>query len=199
MSYYDDSISKALTSVYPDHAWELWRFSKVSKGYWDNKQHQREFFDSLVAKFQIKTHTDWYKITSSKVDEPMLPMARWKKHGLTDPSTSTTAETQGALQIGDSGEACPRCSWKRRGMRLSFSSVSTINLCRISSACSTISRSISSSSSATSLTLNAISLCLSPGHTRGRLKASEVRSAARKEMESKPNVLAAAAVARRWW
>ena len=76
----------------------------------------------------------------------MFPTARWKKHGLTDPSTSTTAETQGALQIGDSGEACPRCSRNRRGIRRSFSAASAMYLRRISSACSTMSCSISSSS-----------------------------------------------------
>lgn len=135
--------------------------------------------------------------TSSNVEDLRLPIGRWKKHGLTDPSTSTTAETQGALQRGDSGETNPRCSRKRRGIRLSFAADSAINLEPMSSLHSRMSRSTSFSRAATWLSVSAISLCLSPGHTRGRLKASDVRSAARNEMESKPNVFAATAVARK--
>ena len=60
--------------------------------------------------------------TSSKVEEAMFPTARWKKHGLTDPSTSTTAETHGRciLEIRDGS---PKCSRNRRGIRRSFSPI----------------------------------------------------------------------------
>src|SRR4051812_17839702 len=45
-SYYNGSSSKALQSLYPEHKWRLWRFGgTVPKGYWENSEHRRAFFD----------------------------------------------------------------------------------------------------------------------------------------------------------
>src|SRR6187200_1063147 len=42
----------------------------------------------------------------------IFPIDGWKKQGLTVPSASTTVDTQGALQRGETASASPRCARK---------------------------------------------------------------------------------------
>src|SRR4051812_9273128 len=34
LKYYADSLPKALTNVFPDYNWRVWKFSQVPKGFW---------------------------------------------------------------------------------------------------------------------------------------------------------------------
>src|SRR3954453_24254129 len=34
LSYYSDSLTKALVDVYPEFKWKLWKFSRTLPGYW---------------------------------------------------------------------------------------------------------------------------------------------------------------------
>ena len=136
-------------------------------------------------------------ITSSSVEDVMFPIARWKKQGRTEPSSSTTAETQGALQVGAWGVSWPRCSRKRRAIFRSLAAGSRMNLWSMPAWYWRINCSISSSRAFSSSRFRAISPCFSAGHRSGRLNASDVRSAARKEMESRPSARAASTVWRR--
>lgn len=60
---YNNSPSKALQSVYPQHKWELERFKQKPNGYWSSQQHQIEYFDWLFTKLGHKRMEDWYNVT----------------------------------------------------------------------------------------------------------------------------------------
>ena len=84
-SHFNDSIFKALKTIYPNEFnWEIWRFSKVPSGYWDNVENQRSCLLSIAQQLQIpKKHKSegnkqanlefdldgWYKIKASDVEE----------------------------------------------------------------------------------------------------------------------------------
>eukprot|EP01114_Cavostelium_apophysatum_P022031 TRINITY_DN7837_c0_g1_i1.p1 TRINITY_DN7837_c0_g1~~TRINITY_DN7837_c0_g1_i1.p1 ORF type:complete len:347 (+),score=67.43 TRINITY_DN7837_c0_g1_i1:74-1114(+) len=63
------SMSQALMTLFPDHHWEPWRFSKVPHGYWDSKENRRLFFDAASKKLGLQTWQDWYKIKREQVIE----------------------------------------------------------------------------------------------------------------------------------
>ena len=44
-NHYQSSLFNALVILYPEHHWVIWKFEKVSVGYWKNKRNQRVFFD----------------------------------------------------------------------------------------------------------------------------------------------------------
>jgi hypothetical protein len=50
---YGGSLHMLLKNVYPEHEWIPWRFSQVSKGYWDDIQNQRLYFEWLQKKLSI--------------------------------------------------------------------------------------------------------------------------------------------------
>jgi hypothetical protein len=33
-NYYNNSVTHALTSIYPDHEWSMWEFNRLPKGHW---------------------------------------------------------------------------------------------------------------------------------------------------------------------
>lgn len=41
IDYYNHSISKAITSIFPQYDWKLWKFQMVPKHYWNNISHGR--------------------------------------------------------------------------------------------------------------------------------------------------------------
>ena len=46
--YYNGSPSAALLSIYPEHNWKLERFQKKHRGFWSNKETNKQFFDRLM-------------------------------------------------------------------------------------------------------------------------------------------------------
>jgi hypothetical protein len=66
--YYNNSLSKALLTVYPDHPWQIWKFAQGSQELWEQPKHQRAFLDWLGAThFDIKQPADWYKVRPAAV------------------------------------------------------------------------------------------------------------------------------------
>lgn len=59
--------NRALLALYPDHQWQLWRFSQVPKGYWENHHHQKQFFDWLGQQCGIKDLSDWYNLNITDI------------------------------------------------------------------------------------------------------------------------------------
>jgi hypothetical protein len=59
-------ICLALQAVYPEYMAE--RKSKPA-GYWTDKQRQKEFFDRLAVKLNIKKLEDWNRVTTAQVFE----------------------------------------------------------------------------------------------------------------------------------
>src|SRR5690348_7097251 len=62
-NYYDNTLSKALQNVYPEHKWCPWKFKVIPKGYLAKKENQREFMEWLGKQLGYKCLEDWYKVT----------------------------------------------------------------------------------------------------------------------------------------
>eukprot|EP01114_Cavostelium_apophysatum_P009073 TRINITY_DN2214_c0_g1_i3.p1 TRINITY_DN2214_c0_g1~~TRINITY_DN2214_c0_g1_i3.p1 ORF type:complete len:535 (-),score=134.61 TRINITY_DN2214_c0_g1_i3:1649-3253(-) len=56
--YYGDSVAKAVTSIFPEHPWQLHRF-----GNWKDVASHRDFMDNTLAKaLNVTTYEDWYRV-----------------------------------------------------------------------------------------------------------------------------------------
>jgi hypothetical protein len=60
---YNNTLTKALTSVYPNEEWHIFLFKQVPPGYWTKTQNIREYFDWLAEKLNLQQLDDWYRIS----------------------------------------------------------------------------------------------------------------------------------------
>jgi len=60
LDYFGKSHIKAIMQSYPQHPWDLWKFSRLPSGFWIDKSNQREFLDLLYVKLNFKSWEDWY-------------------------------------------------------------------------------------------------------------------------------------------
>lgn len=65
---YEDKAA-LLQSAYPEHPWELWRFTKVPAGFWEDLDNQRNFIESLAKNLNITQLDQWYEHTGDVVKE----------------------------------------------------------------------------------------------------------------------------------
>jgi hypothetical protein len=61
--HYDNSPTLALTSVYCDTNWQIWRFDTAPRNYWENIENQREFLEWVALLYDIVDDEGWYGIT----------------------------------------------------------------------------------------------------------------------------------------
>eukprot|EP01118_Nematostelium_gracile_P016455 TRINITY_DN6819_c0_g1_i1.p1 TRINITY_DN6819_c0_g1~~TRINITY_DN6819_c0_g1_i1.p1 ORF type:complete len:345 (+),score=60.30 TRINITY_DN6819_c0_g1_i1:359-1393(+) len=66
---YDDSPSKMITTIIPEHHWNMYKFGKNEKGRWDDVRSQREMVDYLSKELNITRMEDWYLITAAQIRE----------------------------------------------------------------------------------------------------------------------------------
>jgi hypothetical protein len=52
-----------LTACYPEHAWEEWRFRRLTSDWWENSVNARTFLESISSTLGVKTMDDWYKVS----------------------------------------------------------------------------------------------------------------------------------------
>jgi hypothetical protein len=64
---YEDSVWRLLTTVYPSHDWQEWRFTRVPVGFWDDPKGQHKFLSHVAKLHGIKSMSDWYRLTSDDV------------------------------------------------------------------------------------------------------------------------------------
>eukprot|EP01114_Cavostelium_apophysatum_P001053 TRINITY_DN10906_c0_g1_i2.p1 TRINITY_DN10906_c0_g1~~TRINITY_DN10906_c0_g1_i2.p1 ORF type:complete len:163 (+),score=24.26 TRINITY_DN10906_c0_g1_i2:58-546(+) len=64
---FDESTVKAITSVYPEHSWKVWKFHQVPKGFWSDRSNQRHFLLSLAEEKGWKQFEDWHQLKSSEI------------------------------------------------------------------------------------------------------------------------------------
>lgn len=58
--FYNNSLILAVTSIYSDHAWDIFAFKNVPKGIWHNLAMQRLAFDSMGKKMHYIALDMWY-------------------------------------------------------------------------------------------------------------------------------------------
>eukprot|EP01027_Heterolobosea_sp_BB2_P026356 GEZU01040587.1.p1 GENE.GEZU01040587.1~~GEZU01040587.1.p1 ORF type:complete len:509 (-),score=114.87 GEZU01040587.1:129-1430(-) len=77
---YNNSLGKALTTVFPEYDWLPWRFSSsaapaaetqwlLESGFWDDLRNQRRFFDWAARQLNVAKPDDWYNVSGKDVAE----------------------------------------------------------------------------------------------------------------------------------
>jgi hypothetical protein len=66
---FENSLARALMTLYPAHDWEPWRFEMVPISWWTNVSNQRRFFEAIRLKLGVETMEDWYGISGKAVQD----------------------------------------------------------------------------------------------------------------------------------
>lgn len=61
------SLANALSNIFPEYRWQLWRFKSVPKDFWQSVENQREFFACLGEEMSIKQTEDWRFVTADEI------------------------------------------------------------------------------------------------------------------------------------
>lgn len=69
LNRYNNSLIETLKVNYPEQSWDLSKFEHIQKGFWSNIQNQREFFDQLGQKLQIREPEDWLQLRVADVNK----------------------------------------------------------------------------------------------------------------------------------
>lgn len=69
LNRYNSSLSEALMAVYPEHPWDVSRFSKKPQNYWASMENQRRYFEELGEKmcFAKGDYAQWYSVTTQTI------------------------------------------------------------------------------------------------------------------------------------
>jgi hypothetical protein len=71
MILYNCSIYTMLSTLFPEHNWQPFRFPKVPaytfKKVLEDKQMRSEYVDFLIEDLSIQSKEDWYKVSSEKL------------------------------------------------------------------------------------------------------------------------------------
>ena len=64
---FDNSLSKALTSLYPSYPWDLGKFSKVPHNFWNSLENQHRLLNDIGGKLGVNTKEAWYKVSNQDI------------------------------------------------------------------------------------------------------------------------------------
>jgi len=67
LALYKGSLSKLLASVYPNHPWDLSKFTKRPRNYWSSLENQKRLIEELGEKVGVKDLDHWYSISASSL------------------------------------------------------------------------------------------------------------------------------------
>eukprot|EP01114_Cavostelium_apophysatum_P016893 TRINITY_DN4898_c1_g1_i1.p1 TRINITY_DN4898_c1_g1~~TRINITY_DN4898_c1_g1_i1.p1 ORF type:complete len:482 (+),score=101.22 TRINITY_DN4898_c1_g1_i1:85-1530(+) len=62
LEYYDNSPIMALTKIFPEHKWQLWKFPRAAQKYWKDPTMQKEYMDWLFKELSLRSMEDWYQV-----------------------------------------------------------------------------------------------------------------------------------------
>ena len=85
--------------VYPEHNWDIFNRTQVSRNYWEDPVHVRDFMENMKHKFCIETDEDWYR----------LSLAQLKEHGGTGLLKKYSHSLHRVLEV-----AYPEKTWSAR-------------------------------------------------------------------------------------
>jgi hypothetical protein len=60
---------KAVQTIYPDHNWQLWKFTQAGKSFWTEPANRKKYFDQLKNKLGILSAEDWYQVSTKQIEE----------------------------------------------------------------------------------------------------------------------------------
>jgi hypothetical protein len=65
---FDNSASNLLQTVYPETEWQLWRFQRVSNGFWRDIRNHRDLFQWMGNQLEVGGTLGWYKVTRFQME-----------------------------------------------------------------------------------------------------------------------------------
>lgn len=63
MKKFDNSLNKALKTIYPNYPWEDFKFKRKRKNFWSDPSSKRRFLDFLYQKYNFSSLDDFYQIS----------------------------------------------------------------------------------------------------------------------------------------
>lgn len=68
-NHYSSSVITALTTIYPEHNWDVLKFTSIPRGYWNNECHRRQRFDEILHELggvKSPSLNTWYRISRTQ-------------------------------------------------------------------------------------------------------------------------------------
>lgn len=81
MQHFGGSLRRALSTVYSDYNWQLWRFGQVPSGHWEEPKNQRQYLDWLSGELQIESFSEWYLVSLEDIQEEKRSYGPLLQHG----------------------------------------------------------------------------------------------------------------------
>lgn len=96
---HNDSLHETLQALFPEHNWDIKNRKVVTKGYWNDPKHHREYIEKIARELNINTLDDWYNVTYAKFDEASKAISATKKQIITTNNTENKEEESGDKKI----------------------------------------------------------------------------------------------------
>lgn len=61
--------SYLIMETFPEHKWQVWKFSRAPEGWWDKMDNQRMFLEAFAAARGMKSMNDWYNVDFDSLAE----------------------------------------------------------------------------------------------------------------------------------
>src|SRR4051812_47624628 len=71
-SYYQHSLSLALSAVFPDHLWVPWRFRHVRYKFWEDSNNVHRYMEWLGSELGVERVEEWAWVRTCQVDKKSL-------------------------------------------------------------------------------------------------------------------------------
>jgi len=67
--YYGNNFSKLLMETYPEFAWELWKFSRLSHSAIQDSENIPKMIDYVEKELRVHKPSDWYRVTMDQLNQ----------------------------------------------------------------------------------------------------------------------------------
>ncbi|MBL8872721.1 MAG: hypothetical protein JNK90_23280 [Planctomycetaceae bacterium] len=68
VDHYDGSLYRLLREVFPKHNWLEWRFTKVSKHFWQSRENVLRYIEWFEKEVGIQSKSDWYNFENADIE-----------------------------------------------------------------------------------------------------------------------------------
>lgn len=76
-------LGDVLSSVYPSHEWQPWKFMRAPEGTWMEPENRKRFVGWLGKELKVESLEEWYRISLSDVGR-VAPVTPFLQHGFAD-------------------------------------------------------------------------------------------------------------------
>lgn len=63
LPHYENSLQILLENMFPDFNWLPWKFSVMTKNYWNDISNQKKYMDWVSKELNIIEFSDWYNVS----------------------------------------------------------------------------------------------------------------------------------------